>query len=384
MICASKIPLSLYIHIPWCEKKCPYCDFNSHEGFREDLQNNYIQALLIDLTNQVKWINGRSVSSVFIGGGTPSLFSGNFISQLLTGVRNLLPLDQDVEITLESNPSSAERGRYEDYFSAGINRLSIGVQSFNDARLALLGRVHSAQDARQALMLADEIGFTRLNIDLMYGLPGQNLTTAIADLEEGLHLTRGHLSWYQLTIERNTQFWKSKPSLPDELIIDAIQFHGASVIEKAGLKQYEVSAYSLPGEICRHNFNYWSFGDYLGIGAGAHGKISRNDGQILRTRHPRNPNKYLTKMRKNRKKSPVVEPITSSQLTAEFIMNALRLAEGCSLEVFEKHTGLNRSQLEKSGAQSIDRGWLRPLSSGKVAATPLGYRFLDSVVASFL
>ena len=385
MISTSQIPISIYVHIPWCERKCPYCDFNSHEGFQAQFESQYIDSLVLDLQSQRPWVNDRMVSSVFIGGGTPSLFSGESIATLLSKMSMLVQLQKDAEVTLECNPSSAVNNRFIDYRRAGVNRLSIGVQSFNAKSLKSLGRLHSPKDAKKALSFADSAGFDRWNIDLMHGLPGQTAESALEDLEQAFALVNGHLSWYQLTIERNTRFWSSRPILPTEEMLASTQERGELLLRSASLEQYEVSAFATPGQECHHNLNYWNFGDYLGIGAGAHGKISSPNGSVIRTYRTRAPDKYISQMLQNPSAMPANQWIKGDELTAEFMMNALRLKKGCSLDAFERHTGLSLEQLDESCIEAVHRGWLYPpLESGRIATTPLGYQFLDSVVALFL
>ena len=384
MITPSAIPLSLYVHLPWCTQKCPYCDFNSHEGFTPDLQGPYVTALLQDFDSQLQGIEGRIVESIFIGGGTPSLFSGEWIQRLLSELAKRIPFAPAAEITLESNPGSAERGRYQSYVEAGVTRLSIGVQSFNDDALRRLGRIHSGDDARQALHLASTTGFNHWNIDLMHGLPEQTAETAAADLSEALALSAGHISWYQLTIERNTRFWTSQPLLPDERTLHSIQSTGEQLLHHAGYHQYEVSAFCRPGYEGRHNLNYWGFGDYVGLGAGAHGKISRQDGQIVRTQRTRSPADYLALMANGAMPAPTGKAINQQERVVEYAMNALRLKSGSPIDHFPQRTGLPLKQLTQAAEEAQSRGWIEHLDSGSLRATPLGYQFLDSVVASFL
>ena len=384
MITPSAIPLSLYVHLPWCTQKCPYCDFNSHEGFTPDLQKPYVSALLQDFDSQLPEIDGRLVESIFIGGGTPSLFSGEWIQRLLSGLAERIPFAPGAEITLESNPGSAERSRYQSYREAGVTRLSIGVQSFNEAALSRLGRIHSGDDARQALLLAKSAGFKNWNIDLMHGLPEQTADTAATDLSEALALSAGHISWYQLTIERNTRFWTLRPALPNEANLESIQSTGEQLLNHAGYHQYEVSAYCLPGYESRHNLNYWGFGDYVGLGAGAHGKLSREDGQIMRTQRTRSPADYLALITNGSMLAPRGKTISQQERVVEYVMNALRLKSGSPVDNFTQRTGLPLQQLERAAEQAQSRGWIEPLENGSLQATPLGYQFLDSVVASFL
>ncbi|MDG2461287.1 MAG: radical SAM family heme chaperone HemW [Luminiphilus sp.] len=384
MIDARGVPLSLYIHLPWCERKCPYCDFNSHTGFSRDLEGSYIQALLADLDSQLRWVANRNVTSVFIGGGTPSLFSSRAINDLLTGVVSRVSLASVAEITLESNPGSAERDQYRGYREAGVNRLSIGVQSFNDTALQSLGRIHTGDDARRALQYADAAGFTRWNIDLMHGLPGQTAADVGTDILEAVRLSAGHISWYQLTVERNTRFWSSPPVLPDEATLSAIQAEGEHRLKEAGFVQYEVSAFSQPQEACQHNINYWRFGDYIGLGAGAHGKLTLDSGQVVRTQRTRLPDDYLAEAQALPMPPPLHKPVAPSELTFEFSMNALRLRDGSPICDFTARTGLPLSALTDAANKAILNGWLRDPRKGTFVTTTLGYQFLDTVVASFL
>ena len=383
MIPAS-IPLSLYVHLPWCTRKCPYCDFNSHEGFSSDLQQPYIEALLADLSSQQDWMSARAIQSIFIGGGTPSLFEGVWIARLLEGIGQRLTIAGDAEITLESNPGSAEAKRFVDYKAGGITRLSVGVQTFHDTLLQSLGRIHSGDDARRALDMVAHAGFDRWNIDLMHGLPGQTADMAQADLADAIALSAGHISWYQLTIERNTRFWSTPPSLPDEATLEMIQEAGETTLSHAGFNQYEVSAYCVDGEESLHNLNYWQFGDYIGIGAGAHGKITLPSGLIQRTQRTRSPSDYLSQAQAEGFAPPPQAAITAEALPAEFAMNALRLKSGVPLSDFSERTGLPVDALMTAAAEATAKGWLSDPSNGRFATSALGYRFLDSVVGTFV
>ena len=384
MIEPEKIPLSLYIHIPWCTQKCPYCDFNSHEGFLTSYQQPYVSALLSDLESQLAWTRARTVETIFIGGGTPSLFSGQWIGRLLSGVAKLMPISRSAEITLESNPGSAEIARYKDYRCAGVTRLSIGVQSFNDNSLRQLGRIHTGEEARRALDLADKAGFTRWNIDLMHGLPGQNIESASEDVREAIKLSAGHISCYQLTIEPNTRFWSKPPALPGESALEDIEHAGQALLGDAGFMQYEVSAFCKADNQCRHNVNYWTFGDYLGIGAGAHGKLTLSDNKIIRTQRTRSPADYLRLASMNPFIAPVPKSISVEDLPGEFAMNALRLKGGVASECFTQRTGLAENVLAQRAKTARARGWLTDRKSGRFATTPLGFQFLDSVLATLL
>ena len=384
MIDPEAVPLSLYIHLPWCTRKCPYCDFNSHEGFTESLQQPYIDALLADLDSQQAWWRDRPIESIFIGGGTPSLFEGRWLGTLLEGVSNRATLSRHVEITLESNPGSAESSRFAEYRAAGVNRLSIGVQSFNDRALHALGRIHSGSEARRALDMVATAGFQRWNIDLMHGLPGQDAQSGAADLTEAVGRSAGHISWYQLTIERNTHFWSAPPALPNESELESIQQAGEAILADAGLDQYEVSAFSREGEESRHNMNYWRFGDYIGLGAGAHGKISLPDGTIIRTRRTRTPTDYLAVTTSSPLSPPKGVAISPAEKITDFAMNTLRLKSGVPLSHFTQTTGATVEQLTTAAKTAVSRGWLEAPDTGHFVTTPLGYQFLDSVIETFL
>ena len=384
MIDPQAVPLSLYIHLPWCTRKCPYCDFNSHEGFTESLQQPYIDALLADLDSQQAWWRDRPIESIFIGGGTPSLFEGRWLGTLLEGVSNRTTLSRHVEITLESNPGSAESSRFAEYRAAGVNRLSIGVQSFDDRALHILGRIHSGSEARRALDMVATAGFPRWNIDLMHGLPGQDAQSGAADLTEAVGRSAGHISWYQLTIERNTRFWSAPPALPNESELESIQQAGEAILADAGLDQYEVSAFSREGEESRHNMNYWRFGDYIGLGAGAHGKISLPDGTIIRTQRTRKPADYLAVTTSSPLSPPQGVAISPAEKITEFAMNTLRLTSGVPLSHFTQTTGATVEQLTAAAKTAVSRGWLEAPDTGHFVTTPLGYQFLDSVIETFL
>ena len=384
MIDPQAVPLSLYIHLPWCTHKCPYCDFNSHEGFTESLQQPYIDALLADLDSQQAWWRDRPIESIFIGGGTPSLFEGRWLGTLLEGVSNRATLSRHVEITLESNPGSAESSRFAEYRTAGVNRLSIGVQSFDDRALIALGRIHSGNEARRALDMVVTAGFQRWNIDLMHGLPGQDAQSGAADLTEAVGRSAGHISWYQLTIERNTRFWSAPPALPSESELESIQQAGEAILADAGLDQYEVSAFSREGEESRHNINYWRFGDYIGLGAGAHGKISLPDGTIIRTQRTRKPADYLAVTTSPPLSPPKGVAISPAEKITEFAMNTLRLTSGVPLSHSTQTTGATVEQLTAAAKTAVSRGWLEAPDTGHFVTTPLGYQFLDSVIETFL
>ena len=373
------IPLGLYIHLPWCERKCPYCDFNSHEA-RLIPETDYVDALLRDLEIDRGLAAGRTVSSLFIGGGTPSLFSSRAIARLLAGIGSLVDLSPSLEATMEANPGSAEAEKFAGFRAAGINRLSLGVQSFDDTQLQALGRVHSSDQARAAVEYARQAGFNSFNIDLMHGLPGQTVAGAEADLRAALAFGPPHLSWYQLTIEPNTVFHKRPPLLPVEDALAEIQDAGEHILAAAGYRQYEVSAYSQDGFRCRHNLNYWSFGDYLGIGAGAHGKVSFADGRIQRYAKKRQPADYMAAAGETF--TAARHELSAVDRTGEFMLNALRLNEGFSLDQFSARTGQDADGI-KATLQSLAQRGLLETEGEQIRASELGRRFLDTVIAEF-
>jgi len=372
-------PLGLYIHLPWCERKCPYCDFNSHEA--SDLpEAAYVRALLQDLRQDLPLAQGRTVETLFIGGGTPSLFSARSIRLLLQEIANLVPLSPALEATMEANPGSAEAEKFHAFREAGINRLSLGIQSFDDIQLQALGRIHTSSQAQAAIEYARGAGFTSVNLDLMHGLPGQTVAGAQADLQRAIDSEPTHLSWYQLTIEPNTLFHKRPPELPVEDELADIQQCGEQLLLASGYMQYEVSAYSQQGFNCRHNSNYWSFGDYLGIGAGAHGKITFADGTIRRYAKRRQPQDYV----QTETGSYIARTRTLDQdeIVGEFALNALRLNAGFNLREFTARTGLREERLQPQLGSLCERGLL--LREGDVVrASEFGRRHLDSVVAEF-
>jgi oxygen-independent coproporphyrinogen-3 oxidase len=372
-------PLGLYIHLPWCQRKCPYCDFNSHET-GEIPQAAYVDALLADLERDLPLVPGRVVRTLFIGGGTPSLFEPASIARLLAAIGSRLELAGDLEATLEANPGSAEAEKFAGFREAGINRLSIGIQSFSDDCLSALGRVHDAAQARRAVAMAQAAGFDSFNIDLMHGLPGQSPGSAVSDLRAALEFDPPHLSWYQLTIEPNTRFYSRPPPLPDEETLADIQTQGEALLASAGLRQYEVSGYARPGYECRHNLNYWTFGDYLGIGAGAHGKITGRDGRVRRYSKTRMPDAYLAA---GGDCIAGVRELDRGDISGEFMLNALRLRDGFSTDLFESRTGIGFAGIASSVEGLTGRGLLEYDAHG-VRVTALGGRFLDSVVAEFL
>ena len=372
-------PLSLYIHLPWCERKCPYCDFNSHEASTIP-EDAYIDALLQDLQCDISYIQGRPVETLFIGGGTPSLFSAASIARLMQGIANTCDLSAELEATMEANPGSAEAEKFQGFKAAGINRLSLGIQSFQDEQLQALGRVHNSDEAHRAIEIVRAAGFKNFNIDLMHGLPKQSQAAATADLETALSYQPPHLSWYQLTIEPNTVFYSRPPTLPVEDALADIQEAGELILRGQNSRQYEVSAYSLDNSRCRHNINYWSFGDYLGIGAGAHGKVSFPDGRITRYSKRRQPSEYMSA--DSGEFTATHRNIERPEIAGEYMLNALRLNDGFSMEQFRVKTGLPWESVEKKVEALVARKLLvRP--GDTVRLSDLGRRFLDSVVGEF-
>ncbi|MFO1281769.1 MAG: radical SAM family heme chaperone HemW [Burkholderiales bacterium] len=381
-------PLSLYVHLPWCLSKCPYCDFNSHAWKTGENataggppEREYVDALIADLESTLPSVWGRKVATVFLGGGTPSLFSPEAIDRLLAAVRARLPLTADAEITMEANPGTFERERFAGYRAAGVNRLSIGVQSFDPRFLAALGRVHDDADARAAAAAAVEL-FDEVNLDLMFGLPGQTVDEALADVETALSFRTTHLSCYQLTIEPNTLFHRHPPAaLPDDDTLADIAVAVERRLAQAGFERYEVSAYARPGHRCRHNVNYWSFGDYLGIGAGAHAKVSFPD-RIVREVRFKQPAHYLERARAG---EFVMErrEVAADELPFEFMLNALRLAEGVPAAYFAERAGLPLGTIARELGEATARGLIDP-DPTRLRATPLGWRFLNRTVEGFL
>ncbi|MCQ8129288.1 radical SAM family heme chaperone HemW [Methylomonas rivi] len=373
-------PLSLYIHFPWCIQKCPYCDFNSHAVKSGIPEQQYVAALLADLQADLNLLDApRPINSLFMGGGTPSLFSPEALNSLLTGVKQRVELSPDCEITLEANPGTFESAKFKAFRELGINRLSIGVQSFNDRHLKKLGRVHNAEEAVKAVEIARLAGFENLNLDLMFGLPEQTEAEALADIHTAVSLKPSHLSFYQLTLEPNTYFYKFPPRLPEDESIFALQQACQRVLAESGYRQYEISAYAAAGYQCRHNRNYWQFGDYLGIGAGAHGKISRNlPRDIIRTAKPKSPEQYL--------KNPTAATrtvIPVDQLPLEFAMNHLRLKTGFNLNDYTRLTGLPADSLQPALDECIARGLLAEHRQ-QIYCSERGWDFLDEILEKFI
>jgi len=377
-------PLSLYIHFPWCARKCPYCDFNSHAIQGDDLpESGYVEALLRDLEQELPAVWGRTVQSIFMGGGTPSLFSPQAIDRLLGGIRARLTLHPALEITLETNPGSAEQEKFAAYRQAGVNRLSIGIQSLNDTHLKALGRIHDSRQAARAARSARQAGFDNFNLDLMFGLPQQSVAQAIEDLQAVIQLQPAHLSWYQLTLEPNTLFHSRPPALPDDDRKWEMQCRGQSLLAEHGYTQYEVSAYAQAGKHCRHNLNYWKFGDYIGIGAGAHGKITAAaQGKIHRTWKRRHPKHYLASAG-TRQCIDGQHKLTESEALFEFALNRLRLKQGFDLREFEAACGLDRNWILPIARQAQSDGLLT-LDGDRVQHTDQGWQYLNDLLERFL
>tara|TARA_B100000945_G_scaffold30671_1_gene21059 strand:+ start:404 stop:1561 length:1158 start_codon:yes stop_codon:yes gene_type:complete len=380
-------PLSLYIHIPWCIRKCPYCDFNSHQfegAFEED---KYKSKLYDDFLAEFNRLNDkeRELQSIFIGGGTPSLFKGDSFHFLLTGIKNHLDFNENIEITLEANPGAVDSEKFHSYIEAGINRLSIGVQSFNDKHLSKLGRIHSSGDAIRAIEVARSVGFENINLDIMHSLPEQSIEAAIKDLQVAVEQEPSHISWYQLTIEPNTYFYSYPPKLPKETIQDSILEEGMKILNCSGFSQYEVSAFAKNSKKSSHNHNYWSFGDYLGIGSGAHGKLTLpNENKLIRTIKPKRPDHYMSQTLNS---VTQLNEIPAKERTIEFVMNALRLKEGFSRSLFEKRTGNEFSVISNKVSNLIESELIEINfieSEIFYSATKKGYRFLNTLLGEFL
>ena len=373
-------PLSLYIHIPWCVRKCPYCDFNSHAGGPQLPEDDYVEALLADLQQDLQHVHGRPLTSIFFGGGTPSLFSANALGRLLDGVEQRINFTTGIEITLEANPGTFEQAKFRDYRSLGINRLSIGVQSFDAAKLKALGRIHDGAEAIRAADMARAAGFDNFNLDLMHGLPGQSIDDALQDLRTAIAQSPAHLSWYHLTMEPNTQFWSQPPQLPEEDTLWDIQQAGQQLLATEGYAQYEVSAYAKPGRQARHNLNYWQFGDFLGIGAGAHAKLSSPRGAIQRSWKTRQPKDYLAA---GKDFIAGQRLLSAEELPFEFLMNALRLNQGVASELFSQRCGLPLECLASARALAESRGLLER-DPQRLCASREGQLFLNDLLQYFL
>ena len=377
-------PLSLYIHIPWCVRKCPYCDFNSHQSPANLPEQDYVAAVCEDIRSEQerrREDDTRVLQSVFIGGGTPSLFRAQFIDRLLATAEAAFGFRPDIEITLEANPSTVETRRFRGYRACGVNRLSLGIQSFVDDSLGYLGRAHNATEARQALKASRQAGFDNINLDLMHSLPGQSVNAALADIEQALSFGPTHLSWYQLTIEPNTEFYKKPPALPAEAVSEQIFLNGLHSLDEAGFIRYEVSAFCQSDHFSRHNLNYWSYGDYIGVGAGAHGKLSNpHADSITRYKKYRQPEHYMTAtIHRDAERTEV--PIHDRAL--EFLLNALRLRRGFTTDDFEERTGVAFSAIRLQVEYLAERKLLK-LKDNHITTTERGYRMLDSLLEHFL
>ena len=376
-------PLSLYVHLPWCVRKCPYCDFNSYTMGDDAPRERYLDALLTDLDVESQRANGRELISVFLGGGTPSIFSPSQIGRLLDGVGKRFALNSDIEVTMEANPGTVECGDPVGYRRAGVNRLSIGAQSFSPEALEALGRIHSVDDIERAVGEAREAGFDNINLDVMYGLPGQSVEAALFDLEQGARLEANHLSWYHLTLEPNTVFHARPPAgMPDQEKSAEIQDQGQALLAELAFEQYEVSAYARDRKRCKHNLNYWSFGDYLAVGAGAHGKLSDHAG-VWRYAKPANPKQYLETTETGTQVSDP-QPLAPPDRLFEFMLNVSRLNEGFTEQHFTARTGLPVAALHKRLEAPVRKGLIELSAGDSWQVTPLGRRFLNDLQADFL
>lgn len=374
-------PLSLYLHIPWCVRKCPYCDFNSHKAGNTLPEADYVAAVIEDLQKSLDWVQGRRLESIFIGGGTPSLFSAQAIGDLLDEAERRIGFVDDIEITMEANPGTFEQDKFTGFRTVGVNRLSIGVQSFSDLHLQQLGRIHGGDDARNAVSTARRAGFDNINLDLMHGLPQQTPIDADQDLKIALDLAPEHISWYQLTIEPNTEFYNRPPTLPIDDQLADIQDSGEALLTDAGFAHYEVSAYARDSKQAQHNLNYWQYGDYLGLGAGAHGKITLpQQGRIIRPHKTRQPEHYLDS---ERAFTVAEREVEAKDMALEFMMNALRLVEGVPTALLDQRSGLQWSGVE-AAVRQLQQRKLMVEETGRLATTSLGQRYLNEVLAAFM
>lgn len=376
------IPLSLYVHYPWCIQKCPYCDFNSHTLKKDIDEAAYIDALIKQLEQTLPMIWGRPIASIFFGGGTPSLISEAGLNRFMSQARALLGFGPEIEATLEANPGTVDFAKFAGFREAGINRLSMGVQSFSDSKLKALGRIHSGDEAKRAIAAARSAGFTNFNLDLMFALPNQTLSQAIADVEQAIAFEPPHLSHYQLTLEPNTPFYKQPPVLPDEDLAWEMQQACQQRLAKAGYQHYEVSGYAKPMHACQHNLNYWNYGDYIGLGAGAHGKITvAPEGKIWRTQMPASPGGYVEEMKRQNPGRTTL--VSDSDAEFEFMLNALRLQDGFDLELFELRAGLPISTIQPQLTEIEQKGWAT-IHQNHLKLTPKGQQYLNDVVGLFL
>ncbi len=378
-------PLSLYVHLPWCVRKCPYCDFNSHTAPPDAPYARYVTAVRADLAQEARRAAGRTIESIYLGGGTPSLFGASHVRSILDAAKAALCVAADCEVTMEVNPGTVERGNLKAFRDAGVNRISLGAQSFDDRMLAALGRIHGTADILEAYDQASAAGFSSINIDLMFALPGQNLEAAVADVGELMRLAPPHVSYYQLTLEPNTGFYSRPPdNLPDDDLAWEIQTKCQALLVAAGYEQYEVSAFARPGHRCRHNLNYWTFGDYLAVGAGAHGKFTDAEGAIWRYRKPAHPRTYIEKLTdKNPAQTPPT-PLAAEETGFEYLLNALRLPEGFSEAAFRARTGLDLAVIAAPLEQARSDGLIMRTADGIIRPTALGFRFLNELQARFL
>lgn len=377
----THLPVSLYIHIPWCVRKCPYCDFNSHA--MKDLlpEAKYVAALLDEFERRAHLLQNRPIISIFFGGGTPSLFSGQAIGAILNGIAQYATLAPAAEITLEANPGTIDQARFGDFRHAGVNRLSIGIQSLQNDKLKTLGRIHDRDHAMQAIQYAKKAGFDNFNLDIMFGLPNQSIDDALADIRDAIAFEPTHFSWYQLTIEPNTLFYRERPTLPVDDLIWEMQLAGQALLKDQGFQQYEISAYSQTGRNCKHNRNYWEFGDYLGIGAGAHSKITKQEtGEIIRFAQVRHPKDYLDAEKRQQFNPASIE---TKDIIFEFMLNALRLTDGVSMQLFTKHTGLPVTIIKEKVTQAIKQGLLIN-DPERLCPTEKGLTFLNDLTGMFL
>ena len=380
----ESLPLSLYVHLPWCVRKCPYCDFNSHETGHNLLKEKvYADALMRDLETALPQIWGRRISTIFIGGGTPSLFSAEVLNQLMADLNARLNFYPEIEITLEANPGTAEAEKFHAFRKIGINRLSIGVQSFANDKLIQLGRIHDAEEAKAAIQMARSAGFAEINIDLMFGLPGQTIDQALYDLQTAIDHEPQHISWYQLTIEPNTVFYSKPPLLPEDDLIWEMQERGQELLEQHGYPQYEISAYAKPEHQCLHNLNYWQFGDYLGIGAGAHSKLTNvTEGSITRSARHRIPERYI-ELAGNAAVVSDKRKLNQEDLKLEFMMNVLRLKKGVHPSLFLQRTGLPVSDIQSQLAQAEAKGLIQ-WDIQTLKPTTKGQRYLNDLLQLFM
>lgn len=379
-------PLSLYVHIPWCVQKCPYCDFNSHALKGGIPETEYVAHLLDDLSADLHFVQGRQLQTIFFGGGTPSLLSEQAMATLLTGIEQRIPFSENIEITLEANPGTLETNKFEGFAKAGVNRISIGVQSFELEKLVQLGRIHNSEEALKAAGFAHS-SVSTFNLDLMHGLPNQSVEQALADVKQAIALDPFHISWYQLTIEPNTLFHSKPPVLPDDDVLWDIQQQGHELLSQAGYEQYEISAYSKPGHRCQHNLNYWQFGDYLGIGCGAHGKITvktsepSSSVEVIRTEKIKHPKGYMDLTKPYAYKQWTVEP---DELPFEYFMNRLRLKSMFNMEEFEQRTGLAKESQLAPLTKALELGLLTQIDANSYKTTSKGIRYYNNLVDLFL